>query len=271
MCVALPALLSMPEFATLSSAQSSTPSAEVNTLDQETAHLKAQAEKIKAQAELAVLVAEAAEAEAESAKKQAAASKEKAVANVTTANTTPIDYSRLGFAPGLAAIYMFDDDVIESASLQNNTVLVSKKPRARIAPILEAHFFFGDGRGGSRDQAIAEARADATGEKVVTNNDAAFGFTTVIELGDDVIRSAGLGFLCSFRKENFRYDPETKSVKISKATGVAYNLGAYLLIEPNVKKLNDGIEEGKDVPISGMDLEKDSEAFGCAIIFSASF
>lgn len=181
------------------------------------------------------------------------------------AATIADDIASMGFAPGIAAIYTVGGDNVDSVSLQNNIVRVKKKSRARISPVFESHYLFGADRGGALDIKKDLLIAGATEEYA---NDIAFGPTVMIELGENVVRSAGIGFMMSGRKVKVT---KSGSDIILTKVGVAFNVSVIALIEQNAKKLGDGLVDGQEIPAIGMELTREVYRPGVGVMFSASF
>ncbi len=208
------------------------------------------------------------------------------------------EISGMGFGPGVAAIYMFGDRPVDSAAADENSILrVTYESRARAGVVLEAHYSFGDPRVKSWSGSLGEVwrrtevavrdqsrfnKADNPG--VLSNEEAAtvlsekqylirtkeWGVTVMTELGDNFVRSVGIGPVFSAR--TYEISVRDAEVEITPK-GLAFNLALVALIEPEVKSLADGFEADKAVPAgTGANIPFDMEPrFGLAVIFSASW
>lgn len=173
-----------------------------------------------------------------------------------------------GFAAGIAAVFMSGDGEVENAEVDAGGVLrVDMKSKDRLGGILETHYLWGDLLGGSARQqvkldrvrrAIEAGRADSV-------SDFAPGIMVGAELGENAIRSLGIGIILSFRR--LQVDGSGKLTP-----KVAFNLGAMAMIEQNVKMLADGLRDGQPLPagLAAVRFKNDSRS-GFAITFSAGF
>lgn len=190
------------------------------------------------------------------------------------------DLRGLGFGAGVAAIFTDGDAPVENASVDAGGILrVDRQSRARVGAILEAHFLFNDLQYTQQaptptQRKALDALAAVPNPGAITvgsvANDTAHGPMVTVELGDDVIRTIGLGYMVSWRRFDVTRDANGRLATITPR-GVAFNLGVSVLIEPKVKNLADGLVENA-LPPAGMEVRFQEEArVGCALVFSAGF
>ncbi|MFA5264036.1 MAG: hypothetical protein WC378_09415 [Opitutaceae bacterium] len=182
--------------------------------------------------------------------------------------------SSYGLAVGIAGI-MMNKAGIENATVDaNNVVRVEEQSKARAGGIFEAHYFLSDVRKKAADQLrndTAARKQGLTNETVIEGtviSDLAHGPVFVVELGQNVIRSVGLGYLWSFR--DLKREVSGKTATIT-TIGRAFNLGVVALMEPNVKVLGAGLTKNAALP-AGDAIRFDHEAhYGAAVLLSWGF
>jgi hypothetical protein len=171
----------------------------------------------------------------------------------------------LGFGGGVAAIFTRGDREVGNAAVDSGGILRADfKSRDRIGGILEAHHLFG-----ARYATSVEKKAQITmainENKVTPLTDFAAGIMVGAELGENALRSLGVGGVLSWRR--FEVDGTGKLT-----AKVAFNLGAMVLIEPNVKMLADGLRDGSALPTGLTEVRfKEESRTGFALFFSAGF
>lgn len=188
-----------------------------------------------------------------------------------------------GFSPGIAAIFMNKAGVENATVDAGGIVRVDESSKSRAGGVLELHYFVHDIRKKKAElndiisqKAVKESVAKAMGAGATTApiefgkvvSDIAYGPTFVIELGENVVRSAGIGWLWSWRDLN----REVQGTTITYTTlGSAFNLGFVALCEPNVKVLGSGLQKNVKLP-TGDAIRFDHEAhFGLAVMASFNF
>jgi hypothetical protein len=193
---------------------------------------------------------------------------------------TAADLKQVGFGAGVAVIFMSKQG-IENASVDGNGIIrVEELSQARAGAILEYHFYWADRR---KPRLTAEevrtGKVKAEGEpKGLTNQtievgspprwDLVHGPAFAVEFGDNVIRSAGIGYQWSWRDYSFATE---NGKRVLKTEGSPFNLGLFVLVEPDVKVLGDGLEANQPLP-AGDALRFEKEAhIGGALVLSYSF
>jgi len=186
---------------------------------------------------------------------------------------------QLGFGAGVAAIHISGDGEVDNASVDAGGVLrVDRKSATRVGGVLEAHYLFNDQRYSKSTKSRTQLKAltalgDAPDGAVTVGSvasDVAYGPMVTVELGENTIRTLGLGFMVSMRRFDVTRDSTGKYVTI-KPRGVAFNLGLSVLLEPNVKDLADGLVADQALP-SGSEVRfKEESRVGYALVFSAGF
>jgi len=176
-----------------------------------------------------------------------------------------------GFGAGIVGVLM-DKAAVDNATVDaGGVVRVDEKSKARAGGVFEAHYFFGDVRKGAVDKVKKAKTQGLTNETVTTGtvkSDLAHGPSFVVELGESVIRSIGLGYVLSWR--DLKFDTKDGSTTIS-TVGNAFNLGIVVLMEPDVKVLAEGIRKNAPLPAGDSIRFKREASFGGGILFSYSF
>lgn len=194
-----------------------------------------------------------------------------------------------GFGFGVGAVYMFGEAPVNSATIDSSGIVrVTEDSAARVGAIFEAHFLTGsliDAKGQEELKALtlnSETDRKAALEKLnipdgsfnpqLIRRDFAHGPMVTAELGENVVRSFGVGWVWSWRRFTVGLDSEKKKINSLTRFGTAFNLGFSVLIEPKVKTLPDGFEKNTAAP-SGMTTIplEEKERLGAALVFSATF
>lgn len=179
---------------------------------------------------------------------------------------------KLGFAAGIGSVFMVGDREVENASVDSNGILrVDFKSRARLGAILETHFLFTNRVDGANALAGPNVRKTRIRQLVLDQtstvfSDAAFGVMAGAEIGDNALRSLGVGLIGSFR----RFDLDGSSGKLTQK--VAFNVGVLCLVEQNVKMLAKGFYDGKPLPTGATDIRfRRDYRMGVALVFSIGY
>lgn len=174
----------------------------------------------------------------------------------------------LKFSGGIAAIFMKGDRQVANAAVEGGVLRADFKSRERLGPVFEAHYLWGELLGGSarQQEKLKRIKKAIEENRPETIADAAFGLMVGAELGENAIRSLGFGPIVSFRRIGV-----DESGKLTPPK-VAFNLGAMVLIEQNVKMLADGFHDGRALPAGQTSVRfKEDSRTGFAITFSAGF
>jgi hypothetical protein len=171
----------------------------------------------------------------------------------------------LGFSGGVGAVFMRGSPEVENAAVDSGGILrVDFKSKDRLGGILEAHHLFTNLVGDPAAK-IAKIQNAVRGQRPEDIFDFSPGIMVGAELGENAIRSLGIGVIFSWRRFHLEGDG-----KLTQK--VAFNLGAMLLIEQNVKTLADGFRDGSPLPTGQTAVRfKEESRRGIAITFSAGF
>ena len=179
-----------------------------------------------------------------------------------------------GFGAGIAGIVM-DKAGVENATVDAGGVIrVDEASKARAGGVFEAHFFLKDIRKSwAEDSRLSKARLQGglAGQAAVQGkivSDLAHGPTVLVELGENVVRSFGIGYLFSLR--DLQRDVSGDTITYTPV-GTAFNFGIVGLMEPNVKVLGEGLKKNTALP-AGDAIRFDREPhYGVGLLFSWSF
>jgi hypothetical protein len=171
----------------------------------------------------------------------------------------------LGFAAGLGAVFMRGGREVENAAVDDGGILRADfKSKTRLGGIMEAHYLFTNAVG-NPEKNLQKVRNAVAAQSVTGISDFSPGIMVGAELGDNAIRSLGVGLIGSWRR--FQVDTDGKLTQ-----KVAFNLGALWLVEQDVKMLADGFRDGSPLPTGQTEVRYKKESrSGIAIVFSAGF
>ncbi len=199
------------------------------------------------------------------------------VSSLTAEVELKTELNNLGFGAGIGVIYISGDNPISNASVdQNNIIRVDEESNVRAGGILEAHYLFNTRLYKTDNNFDSIQRFTSSGvaaDPVVPGsviNDSAHGVVVSAELGDDIIRSLGLGYIRSWRRLNVNRDNNGKITSLSPR-GAAFNLSFLILVEPKVKTLADGLTANEMMPTGDTIRFKNEARIGGAVVFSAGF
>jgi hypothetical protein len=208
-------------------------------------------------------------AEAKAAVDAAAATAATDVKVKTAEATFQEKLTGFGFAGGIAAVFMNGEKEVANAQVNNGILNVDYKSDDRLGGILETHYLFGDltvfGGSGRKAAKLAAIKSAIEGGQNLSVSDFAPGIMVGAELGENAIRSLGLGVIFSWRR--IQVDSAGKLTP-----KLAFNIGIMALIEQNVKMLASGFEDGKPLPTGQTAVRfKEDSRTGFAVTFSAGF
>lgn len=219
------------------------------------------------------------------------ASKAAAAAANKAATTLEEKLLGQGWGAGLAVLQLSGARPVESASVDSgNVVRITTKSKSRVGPVLEYHFpfsslpgfFSGTGPAETLEKRVAAGQTAADlqwkaykegktspselAEMIRVNLHRSLGLMAMAELGENTVRSLGLGFMFSLQHYSINAaDSE------AKRKGLPFNLGVVAFVEPNVKRVQGGYTDGQVVAAgTTMRLEEEGR-HGFAIIFSSRF
>jgi len=132
---------------------------------------------------------------------------------------------------------------IDEAKLVNNVVRVTEERNDIPRIMLESHYFF---------------LPDTTFLRAVEPKNWGHGPFVAIQPGsEEIIEAIGFGWMIGFKREN---------------SESSWNIGAGLVVDPNVKILGDGIEENKPLPAGETEIRfKETSQWGVLIVTSFGF
>lgn len=172
-----------------------------------------------------------------------------------------------GFSAGLGALFMGGDGYIENAWVDTEGILrVEEQSDVRIGGMMEVHYMWGDARFNGKKCGLKKSLERKLNTKVKSVvNDTALGISIGVELGDDFIRSAGIGPMISFR----RFDMDTNGNLTPK--GNAFNLAIMAFVESDVRQLASGLSRDMLLPEGDVIRFQERSESGVAVLFSANF
>jgi hypothetical protein len=180
-----------------------------------------------------------------------------------------------GFGGGIAVFHVNGSRPVKNASMDEGGILrVETDSKVRAGGTLETHWLFNDlpfvssentaeTKAKRRVARLLSSSAQGSGTGII--NHVTWGPLVTVELGDDVIRSAGLGAILAFR--HFDVSP-TGDVS---ARGAAINVGFVLFVEPNVQTLPEGLVANEAVPPGTPVTLQKEHRFGVGFVFTGSF
>lgn len=186
-----------------------------------------------------------------------------------------------GFGAGIAALYLNGARPVESATVDStNTVRIATKSKVRAGAIFETHWLFEElpfTRPAS-DQELAPNQNtlaktilalrdenDHAPQANAVRRHVSAGPMFTAEIGDNVIRSVGIGALVAM--QHYRVST-TGDVT---PHGVAFNLGLVVFIEPSVKRVHGSYTDGQVVPAGTTLTLEEEHRFGYGVVFSTRF
>jgi hypothetical protein len=175
-------------------------------------------------------------------------------------------FEKLGFGTGYGAVWNLDDRVrVEEAEVVSNVVRVSRDHDVQFGPILELHKFVW----ALKSQAVARLAdlhflgrtvPDTCRSLAVVRKVPIVGLGPFVGLrvgGDDVVETFAVGAMFLFRT------PESDK---------SLNLAVAYAIDPSVRTLGDGIEEGKPLPEGETQIRyRTTHQEGLVVLFSVGW
>lgn len=184
----------------------------------------------------------------------------------------------MGFGPGIGVFTLSGARPVESAVVDSgNVVRIESKSKMRTGAIFEAHWLVRELPDNDEKSAVSAVVSKysktmkggetsmADRNSLYSSNHISWGPMATVEIGgENAIRSFGLGLIASF--QHYR----VTGSGIVKRSG-AFNLGALVFAEPNVKSIVGDYTDGQVVPAGTTISTQDEHRFGYGIVFSTRF
>ena len=164
-------------------------------------------------------------------------------AEKTVEETSKREFEGLSLGVGLSLTFdTGSNDRVESATLVDGVVRVTKEKNKVARVLLESHYFF-----------------PTTKEFLVPAGQWGWGPFFGVQPGtDNIIEAIGLGFMIGFRREN--------------STSDSWNIGLGYIVDPEVTVLGDGLKANEPLPGNETEVRlKTTSQQGVLLVFSASF